>query len=248
LRGTVVHPSVWHAAEGVRRQILEHHGSAVFSDCYTPRCTCAFSKSLRRKMSPSVAATAIYTRDDGVVDWRYCRTGDSKIDFEVHGTHLGLPFNASVFTIIATRLAEVQTRRSARSPVAVSRARGKRSRTPAVGAGKTTQNVCFTSPSPIPVFDFPASDSSKETSPLCSNSSVGMTSDRMPDLPPIPGGQDNGGARLPAGTWSRFRRAWVILGRRSRGAMSAARQRLKQRTHAAIRRLSMLARRIRGVC
>jgi hypothetical protein len=54
--------------------------------------------------------TAVYTRDDGVVDWRYCRTNDPEVDFEVPGTHLGLAFNPSVYSIIAERLAVAQTR------------------------------------------------------------------------------------------------------------------------------------------
>jgi hypothetical protein len=48
--------------------------------------------------------TAIYTLDDGVVDSRYCRTGNPEKDFEVPGTHVGLAFNASVYKIIAERL------------------------------------------------------------------------------------------------------------------------------------------------
>jgi hypothetical protein len=55
-----------------------------------------------------VQETAIYTRNDGVADWRYCMTGDYKSDFEVPGTHIGLAFNASVYTIVAKRLAMAQ--------------------------------------------------------------------------------------------------------------------------------------------
>lgn len=105
-RGTVAHRSVLRAAEYVRQQTLEQHGRRVMSGCFTARCTCPFVNSLRRKVSPSVLGTAIFTRDDGVVDWRYCRTGDDASDFEVPGTHLGLVFNPSVYTIIATRLAQ----------------------------------------------------------------------------------------------------------------------------------------------
>ncbi len=248
VRGTVVHPGVWYAAERVREQILENRGPAVFSDCYTPRCTCDFSKSLRRKIHPSVAATAIYTRDDGIVDWRHCSTGDSKIDFEVPGTHLGLPFNASVYTIIGTRLAEVESQRSASLPVAVPRTRGKRPSRKANGAvGKRpTQNVRPALPSPIPVFDSPTLDSPEETSPLCTSGSVGEPSDRMPDFLPSLGREDNGGATLPSGTWSRFRRPWGILARKSRDAMSVATQRVRQGTHVAMLRLSTLVRKIRG--
>lgn len=52
--------------------------------------------------------TAIYTREDGIVDLRYCRTGDPNSDFKVAGTHIGLFFNPSVYTIVATRLAEAK--------------------------------------------------------------------------------------------------------------------------------------------
>ena len=53
--------------------------------------------------------TAIYTRNDGIVDWHYCVTGLQSCDFEVPGTHIGLSFNASAYTVIAHRLAQVQT-------------------------------------------------------------------------------------------------------------------------------------------
>ena len=108
-RGTVAHRTVLHAAESVRKHILKEHGPRVLRACYTGRCTCNFLASLRRKMPRSMFETAIYTRQDGVVDWRYCITGNLNSDFEVSGTHIGLAFNASVYTIIANRLAEAQT-------------------------------------------------------------------------------------------------------------------------------------------
>jgi hypothetical protein len=110
LRGTVMHPSVLRAANVVRSQILKQHGSNVLPECYTPRCTCAFVSSLRCTPPAALFQTAIYTKDDGIVDWRYCKTGDPDVDFEVHGTHVGLVFNASVYTIIAERLAQATLR------------------------------------------------------------------------------------------------------------------------------------------
>ena len=110
IRGTVMHPSVLRAANVVRSQILKQHGSRVLPECYTPRCTCAFLSSLRCATPASVVQTAIYTKDDGIVDWRYCRTGNFDIDFEVPGTHIGLVFNPSVYTIIAGRLAKATSR------------------------------------------------------------------------------------------------------------------------------------------
>jgi len=110
-RGTVLNHSVLNVAEAVRQNILNEHAQDVLPDCYTPRCTCEFVNSLRRRMNGSALQTAIYTRDDGVVDWHYCRTGDQDIDFEVSGTHMGLVFNPAVYTVIAERLGEARTRR-----------------------------------------------------------------------------------------------------------------------------------------
>lgn len=105
-RGTVAHSSILHAAEMVRRRILAKHGTGVLPDCYTGYCTCDFLGSLRRTMPASVVETAVYTEGDGVVDWRYCKTDRAESDFSVSGTHIGLVFNSSVYTIIADRLAQ----------------------------------------------------------------------------------------------------------------------------------------------
>ena len=110
LRGTVVHKSVLIAAQAVRKHILSEHGPGVLPECYTARCTCDFLKSLRNHLPKTVRQTAIYSRDDGIVDWHYCRTGDKDVDIEVPGTHMGLVFNASVYAIIAARLADAQTK------------------------------------------------------------------------------------------------------------------------------------------
>jgi hypothetical protein len=93
-RGTVVHAGVLRAAEIVR------------------------------DLPASVAETAIYTRQDGVVDWRYCITDNPAVDFEVNGTHIGLAFNSSVHGLIAQRSAGSLTRKRPRksrrqSPVQV---------------------------------------------------------------------------------------------------------------------------------
>jgi triacylglycerol lipase len=108
-RGTVAHKTVLRAAEMVRKQILAQHGEGVLPTCYTGRCTCRFLDSLRRKMPKAVLETAIYTRNDGVVDWHYCVTGNPSVDFEVPGTHIGLAFNPSVYNIIANRLAQAHS-------------------------------------------------------------------------------------------------------------------------------------------
>jgi triacylglycerol lipase len=108
-RGTVAHQSILRAAATVRSHILKERGRAVLPDCYTARCTCDFVCSLRTAICDEVAQTAIYTKDDGVVDWRYCISGDPSVDFEVPGTHIGMVYNASAYGVIAARLAAGQS-------------------------------------------------------------------------------------------------------------------------------------------
>jgi pimeloyl-ACP methyl ester carboxylesterase len=108
-RGAVTNRTVLHAAEAVRKRILKEHGPGVLPDCYTGRCTCSFVDSLRRDVPDSMVQTAIYTRHDGIVDWRYCMTENPEIDFEVPGTHVGMAFNPLAYTIVAERLAKAHS-------------------------------------------------------------------------------------------------------------------------------------------
>jgi pimeloyl-ACP methyl ester carboxylesterase len=108
-RGTVMSRTVYHAAEAIRMKILQQHGPGVLPECYTGHCTCNFINSLRREVPDSMVQTAIYTRHDGIVDWRYCMTKDPNIDFEVPGTHVGMAFNPMAYTIVAERLARAHS-------------------------------------------------------------------------------------------------------------------------------------------
>ena len=96
-RGVSLHHSILSLAQLVRGQILDRHGDGVLPACYTAACTCNFLESLMGKMPKSVAETAIYTKSDGIVDWRVCQTGNSANDFEVSSTHIGLAFNPIVY-------------------------------------------------------------------------------------------------------------------------------------------------------
>jgi triacylglycerol lipase len=108
-RGTVMSRTVLHAAEAIRMRILQENGPGVLPDCYTGRCTCNFVDSLRREVPDSMVQTAIYTRHDGIVDWRYCMTRNPEVDFEVPGTHVGMAFNPLAYTIVAQRLAKAHS-------------------------------------------------------------------------------------------------------------------------------------------
>ena len=108
-RGLVVHSLVLTLANLVRHRIRARYPKLP-QGCATSRCSCTFACSLRRKWPRSVAQTAIYTPDDGIVDWRYCLTGDPRVDVEVGGTHVGLIVNSTTYLRIGERLAEARLR------------------------------------------------------------------------------------------------------------------------------------------
>ena len=101
--------TVLQATEAIRQRIQREHGRGVLPDCYTGRCTCDFVDSLKREVPDSMLETAIYTRDDGIVNWRYCMTRKPEVDFEVPGTHIGMAFNPLAYSIVAERLAKAQS-------------------------------------------------------------------------------------------------------------------------------------------
>ena len=73
--------------------------------CGTERCTCNFSKETHGEQLPrGVRLTSIYSRHDGIVDWRFSTTenGDS---YEVDGLHTDLVVNVEVYRILSNVLA-----------------------------------------------------------------------------------------------------------------------------------------------
>jgi pimeloyl-ACP methyl ester carboxylesterase len=113
-RGVRSHPAVLYLADRAKRRIQGK--SAVEPRCYTGYCGCGALEGLAAGVPASVSQTAMYTRSDGIVDWRYCVTGDPARDVEVPGTHVGLAFNRFVYRAIADRLAFA--RRPASAPAA----------------------------------------------------------------------------------------------------------------------------------
>ena len=105
IRGVAAHSAVLGAAQMVRKKILERHGRRVLPECYTAKCTCDFLLSVMGEIPKSVRQTAIYSKCDGIIDWRVCRTGNSRVDVEVSSTHIGLVCSPLVYKVVAERLA-----------------------------------------------------------------------------------------------------------------------------------------------
>ncbi len=103
-RGIRSHPAVLEMSKVVRARIKRTRPDNTPPGCYTGHCGCDAVSALEVPFPESIRQTAVYTRTDGVVDWRFCINDETETDFEVPGTHIGLVFNASVYSLIARRL------------------------------------------------------------------------------------------------------------------------------------------------
>lgn len=107
-----VHPMILAAAGFVRGRIVRERGNGhAERGCYTGECTCPFASSLRDDVPAGIRRTAVYTKSDGVVDWRSCIEEDDKYNILVEGTHSGLAFNPQVYRTIGTLLAPAKRKK-----------------------------------------------------------------------------------------------------------------------------------------
>lgn len=113
-RGIRAHPLVLRASERVRADVIGRRGATTREGCFTGYCPCDTVGGLELPFPASVSQRAVYTRRDGIVDWRYCVNDDPRTDVEVAGTHLGLVVNPAVYRLIAAHLADA--RREAVTP------------------------------------------------------------------------------------------------------------------------------------
>lgn len=66
----------------------------------------------KAQTTPPIPLTAIYSKGDGIVNWRACREAvedHQTQNIEVWGSHCGMGFNPSIYRIIADRLAQSTT-------------------------------------------------------------------------------------------------------------------------------------------
>jgi pimeloyl-ACP methyl ester carboxylesterase len=91
------------AANGLVRRLFE--GQTGMSVAQMRDAISAQDPSL----TPPVPVTAIYSKADGIVNWRVCqeiREDHQTENIEVNGCHCGMGFNAQIYRIIADRLAQ----------------------------------------------------------------------------------------------------------------------------------------------
>ena len=72
--------------------------------CGTPSCSCPYMRAVHSPMPEKVRVVSVYSREDGIVDWRACLLPGAE-NVEVRGSHLGMGFNPEVLRVIADALA-----------------------------------------------------------------------------------------------------------------------------------------------
>lgn len=110
-----VHPLVLSASQLLQpfRRIRGQSSPA----CGSPQCACRFSQTVSAALPQSVGFTAIFTKEDEVVDWRSCidPQGENR---QVSGRHVGLIVNREVYRILADILTSYRLEKAeVREPV-----------------------------------------------------------------------------------------------------------------------------------
>jgi pimeloyl-ACP methyl ester carboxylesterase len=73
--------------------------------CLRGECCDRFRAALRGPFPESVPWTAIYSRSDGIVDWRACLDPAAGEHVEVRASHIGMALNAAAYGEVAAALA-----------------------------------------------------------------------------------------------------------------------------------------------
>ncbi len=60
--------------------------------CVTPQCDCPYMQAVHRPLPGDVELVSIYSKQDGVLDWRSCVVAGA-VNVEVPGSHLGMGVN-----------------------------------------------------------------------------------------------------------------------------------------------------------
>ena len=89
-------------------------GGLMSDDCVGGECARTSFEEMQAPLDPDVAFTAIYSRRDGIVDWRACIDPAAEA-VEVPTSHLGMAFDPVVFDVVRDALDRHQVMRASRA-------------------------------------------------------------------------------------------------------------------------------------
>jgi len=89
-------------------------GGMMGSDCFGGECARLSWEESQAPLDPELAFTAIYSKRDGIVDWRAC-LDPAATQVEVRTSHCGMAVDPVVMDHVLAALREQQVRRASRS-------------------------------------------------------------------------------------------------------------------------------------
>ena len=99
-----VHPLVL-AQVGLVSALGTAHVPGVFRwSCLRGHCCQGFREALREPVPDEVGYVAVYSRSDGIVDWRACLDPEADEHVQVNASHCGMGLNAQTFLAVAGAL------------------------------------------------------------------------------------------------------------------------------------------------
>lgn len=73
---------------------------------HATECACEFLRNSADAWPDGVRLVSLYSKSDGVVDWRTCLVDPPAFSVEVHGSHIGMVANREVYERLAVLLSE----------------------------------------------------------------------------------------------------------------------------------------------
>ena len=99
-----VHPLVL-AQVGLVSALGTAHVPGMFRwSCLRGECCQGFREALSGPFPEDVGYTSVYSRSDGIVDWRSCLDPHADEHVEVNASHCGMGVNAQAFLVVAESL------------------------------------------------------------------------------------------------------------------------------------------------
>jgi triacylglycerol lipase len=111
-----IHPLVRLQVEAVARLGSLGAPGLFKRSCLTDECCASFWDDLAGPMPPGVGFVCVYSKSDGIVDWRSCLDPHASEHVEVDASHCGMAVSAAAWRAVADALGSFQRAESRRRP------------------------------------------------------------------------------------------------------------------------------------
>jgi triacylglycerol lipase len=88
-------------------------GGVMGEDCTSGECARLSWEQARTPLTPGISFTSVYSRRDGIIDWRSCLDPQART-VEVATSHVGMAFDPVVLDVVTAELAALRERRVSR--------------------------------------------------------------------------------------------------------------------------------------